>query len=302
MQNPLMVSCNRNAGEAGRICALFLLLLFSLMHPQVIACQAPSGENGNPQSTEEVRIVDAKVGLAKEVLSVIVPGSPLQVKPMTDDLLPLIVRLQDTYPHGDAWRYDFEVIGLEHGEFPLMDYLQREDGSAIDDALPRVVIKVESVLAPGQVLPHELSPLGVRRLGGYRVLMWAAMILWASVLVWMIFFMGRKKQLTVEEQTALTFADYLRPRVAAAQAGSLSSDEYAELERMLTSYWRKRLHMEDREMAESLRALKQHSEAGPLLTALENAMHAPISDKNIAWSELLRPYEQIQFDESASEG
>jgi hypothetical protein len=80
--------------------------------------------------------------------------------------------------------------------------------------------------------------------------------------------------------------------VEAAAAGELGPEGQAQLERLLTGYWRERLALPELRMAEAVMRLKAHAEAGELLRALERWLHRPGGISATEVSVLLEPYRQ----------
>jgi hypothetical protein len=82
----------------------------------------------------------------------------------------------------------------------------------------------------------------------------------------------------------------LRPLVEAAARGELSIEEKAQVERLLTGFWREKLRLPEQRMADALAELKAHTEAGALLRALERWLHRREGASAEQISSLLAPY------------
>jgi hypothetical protein len=78
--------------------------------------------------------------------------------------------------------------------------------------------------------------------------------------------------------------------VEAAAAGRLAGPDRARLELGLTAAWRRRLRLDDLPPAELYARLRAHPEAGPLLTGLEQWLHAPDAGRGVDLGALLAPY------------
>ena len=89
---------------------------------------------------------------------------------------------------------------------------------------------------------------------------------------------------------APTFAERLRPLVERAADGKLGVEGQAQLERLLMGYWRERLQLPEQRMADALRSLKAHPEAGELLRAIEGWLHRPGGIPQQEVARLLHPY------------
>lgn len=236
------------------------------------------------------------VGLSGRILGLVLPGTELEVKPNTDRRTPLIVRILQAWPHGTAFRYDIEFYGLEPGQFDIREYLQRKDGSAVKD-LPAIPVTIKSVLPPGQIKPNPLEAKNTPGLGGYRTWLIAAGVVWTIVLL-VILFAGRggKKGADLAVHKPRTLADHLRPLVESAMSGRSSPTQLAELERSLLVYWERRLHLQHQKPAETIKQLRHHPEAGPLLEQLEIWLHRPANCKPVDVALLLKPYRNIPVD------
>ncbi len=232
------------------------------------------------------------VGALAKITDLVIPGSELEVIPVTDRLQPVFVRLVATYPHGDAFRYDIEYQGMEAGEFDLLRFLRRKDGSPLEGVSP-VRVTIRSQLPPGQVLPHAAEFQWWPRLGGYR--WWAnmAVIAWLAVLAYLIFSLRRPRQAVNSAAAPQSFSELLQSRLEAAARGELRADQYAELERMILAYWKRRLGLARLSAAETIQQIRQHPDAGPLLEQLELSLHQPVGDRQIDIAKLVEPYREL---------
>jgi hypothetical protein len=260
----------------------------------------PRGPGFKPVSEEPTgkmpvpRQSHSTVGMPTKIGQLVLPGTELEVKPIEDRRQPVIVRIVDCYPHGSAFRYDVVYYTLEPGRYNLKDYLRRKDGSPAAD-LPPIPVLVEAVLPPGQVEPHALALGESPWLGGYRLLVVAAVLAWCAGLA-VILFAGRRRRAALVGQAdrPATLADRLRPLVDAALAGTLSAERHAELERLLIGYWRSRLGLEQLAPARMMAVLRDHDEAGPLVRQLEDWLHRPPSTAGpVDVAALLKPYQGI---------
>ena len=220
---------------------------------------------------------------------VIIPGGELEVQAITTFETPVVVRIMDVNRHGSGFRYDLEFYGLEVGNYNLMDFLQRKDGSPMD-ALPAIAVEFKSVLPVGQIKPAALENQQTQGLGGYRILMTLAVIAWVLGLlaIWLLGHSRADKMVATESK--ITFEEQLRPLVESAIAGRLPDSERAKLERMLLNFWRRRLDLQEADPAIAIARLREHEEAGPLLCALEEWLHRPHPPQHVDLSALLKPY------------
>jgi len=239
--------------------------------------------------------VESTVGIPARIEEVVIPAPEMEPIP-ADATSPLVVRSIAVSPHGTAFRYDFEVTGLEPGEFDLARFLRPQDGSAPAD-LPPIPVRIRSVLEAGRVRPHPPAGGDVPSIGGYRALLVAGGIAWLAGLA-AILFVGRKRRRESEDAGARprTLAERLRPLVEAAFEGRLTRADRARLERGLVAYWRRRLGLEERRADEVLPLLREHEEAGPLLRGLEDWLHRPAPAGEIDVAALLTPYRDLPPD------
>jgi hypothetical protein len=198
-------------------------------------------------------------------------------KPL-DDRTPLILRIESIKPTSDGrFVYDFHYLGFEAGRHELSDYLVNPDGSDATE-LRGVMVNVTSILPPdhtGKLNPYMPRPFPW--FGGYRMMLMVFSAVWViGLLAFLWFGRRRKAEVLIEEVLPPpSYAERMRPLVEAAAAGELSANGQAELERLMTGYWREKLELPEQRMADALAALKRHPEAGALLLALERWLHRP---------------------------
>jgi hypothetical protein len=244
-----------------------------------------------PQAEGEAPSVRAQatVGAIGRIDELGLPGSLLRAKPLEDRDLPVVVRIVDSFPHGDAHRYQLSFMALEPGRYDLRDYLERVDGSRVDD-LPEIWVEIVSVLAPGHVPPHVLDA-SWPRVGSYRFWALLALVAWVAGLLAFVLWPKRRSPAEAPPRPALTLAELLQPRLAAAFAGQLDNRQLAELERWVVEFWRRRLGLMDVPPRQALMELRASETAGPLLRQLERWLHSPHRDPNVSLGQLLQPYQ-----------
>jgi len=238
----------------------------------------------------------ASVGVPVTLRDVVLSGPELEVRPVVLET-PVVIRITDVYPHGDAFRYDLVVYGLDPGEYDLTRYLRRRDGSPASELEP-LAFRVTSILPPGQVEPNPLSAGEPPKVGGYTRMLWIAGVVWVLGLAAILFATRRRRMHERRGARPASLADRLRPLVEAAVAGRLSRSDRAALELTLIAVWRKRLALEELGVAEALAQMKAHAEAGPLLTCLEGWLHRPdgAGERDVDLGELLAPYRDLPAD------
>lgn len=231
------------------------------------------------------------IGLESDVVITLDRGDYLP-RPM-DDRTPLILRLDGVKPaENGRFTYSFHYISFEPGSYRLADYLMHPDGSPATD-LGETPIEIKSILPPsfqGELNPFSAKPFP--KLGGYRMVLGGLAVLWLCGLPALIWLGRKKKAALVEEPVvpAPSYAERIRPFVEAAASGTLTASGQAELERLLTGYWREKVAGPEQRMSESLAALKRHPEAGSLLKALERWLHQPGGASKSEIEGLLEPY------------
>jgi hypothetical protein len=271
-----------------------ILLVLNLIIPGALA----SRENHHDDSISS----SSAVGVAGRIEGLVLPGSELQVAPLNDRKLPIMLRVIEAWKHGDSYRYDLEFIGLEAGDFDLGDYLERKDGTALG-ALPAIPVRIRSLLPPGQIIPHDLAS-NLPAVARYRIWILLAAIGWLFGLIWLVAWKRRDTQIAAEGVKPQTFAELLEPRLKAASSGDLSPAQLAELERFIVEFWRRRLQRSDLPLNQAIFQLRQHAQAGPLLKQLEQWIHAPRVRSDHAPSDtdsphlavLLQPYQDFPAD------
>ena len=240
------------------------------------------------------------IGMPARIVDLILPGSPLEVAPIERDA-PVVVRILQTIGHGeDQHRYELEYYCLEAGDYNLAAYLRRTDGSSTDD-LPAINVSVTRQLGTGQVIPNPLVTKKTPRVGGYQTWLVLGGVAWLLGLIG-ILFIGRKR-LTPEQVAAKrrSLAERLRPLVEEAMAGKLTEEKQAELERMLLTYWRGKLNLNDATASEAIVLLRDHETAGKLLRQLEAWLHMPADRREeVDVAELLKPYRDVHSEFGAN--
>lgn len=250
----------------------------------------------SPTPQDPTSHLAAKVGYPGFIEGIVIGGPELSAKPIENREQPIILRIVDMYSHGDGYRYDLEYIGLEPGTFDLADYLQRPGGKPVQD-LPEIKVTIETLLPAGQVEPNQIASGPTRFNSYYLALLLIGGVIWLLGL-FAIFFVGRYRTgRPSAEVKAVTVADRLKPLVEQAVSGKMSVGQQAELERVLVAFWRKKLRL-GHLPADRLRVeLRQHPQAGELLSQIDNWLHRPDPDRNVSVAELLTPYQSLNYDE-----
>jgi hypothetical protein len=241
--------------------------------------------------------VRTTVGMPALVTGVVLPGS--EFEPVDATLKsPVVLRIEHVQKHGTAHRYAIQFTGFEAGEYDLAQFLRRKD--RVDNGeMPKIPVVVEAVREESQHEPNELQPIPAPKLGGYERTMWMLGVAWAVGLLAILFAFRKRAKAAVASERPLTVADRLRPVVARALEGRLEQEGRAELERLLLSVWRRRLSLEHATARDAIVALRAHDEAGALLRALDQWLHAK-DPQPVDVDALLRPYAAIRDDGGAA--
>ena len=232
-----------------------------------------------------------RVGLPLIIEDQYLAGPLLVPVPRRDREPPLVVQILETKPAQEGFRYTFEVQGLDAGTYNLGDFL-REATAESGNSTHKVPVTITTELPPGLPRPADLEPKDVPEIGGYRTVLKVLGVLWVIVLAIIINSFRKKKAARTQVIPPPTVAERLKPLVQKASQESLSTEDQAQLERLLVGHWRERLpELTDQEPAQVLRHLRDHSEASPLILQLEKWLHAPNPDfSSDDLDRLLEPY------------
>jgi hypothetical protein len=240
---------------------------------------------------------EATVGMRAYVEQVVMEGPELVPAP-SSTAAQVVVRVVKTWPHGEHLRYDLEWVGFEEGSYDLTKFLVRKDGTPAD-ALPAILIKVQSLLPGDAFEPSDLDPAAAARLDGYATRQIVVGVMWGIGLL-AILFVGRKWATKPEPlPPPPTLADRLRPMVEHVASGKADNAQKAELERLLVAFWRARLDLGSVRAVDAIMTIRKHEEAGALLRQVEAWLHAPEPPKSMDVAGLLRPYGSVTADSFA---
>lgn len=278
--------------QLARICSGWIPLIRQMVVLIVVGLMVSIGANLVAQ--EKTSKENPTVGAPGDIYQIVLPGTELTAKPLVEGS-PIVIRITDVFPHGDAFRYDIRFHGLEPGTFNLAKWLERKDGSATED-LPEIPVEIQSLLPAGQIQPNALESGWLPRLGGYRVVAIAAVALWLIGLLALIFGGRKSKSEEAAVEKPKSLAELLETRIQDAMDQKMETSQYAELERMLFAFWRKRMKLEGVSTSEAMTAIKQDKNSGPLMIQLEQWMHNPSASRDIDLAELVAPYRDMPVD------
>jgi len=209
------------------------------------------------------------------------------------------LRIATSNPRGKLIYYDLRYTGRVPGEYDLRDFLLTANELPATN-LPPLPISIAGILPEqhnGWLEEQDMRSPAL--FGGYKSIAILAIALWILAL-FVVFRFGRKPKADTNLKPVarpLTFAERIRPLLERAAAGKLTVDEKALLERMLITHWQHRLGLAKKGGDEIIAQLRQHSEAGVLLRALEDWLHRPPGSVTVAVDSVLAPYRNMPAEE-----
>jgi len=225
-------------------------------------------------------------------------GPRLRADPAQTLSSPILARIAQSQPSGDAVFYRIEFIGTVAGSYDLRELLQNEDGSPAT-ALPPLPVNIYTQLPPNHGTDvYGLADPPFTLVGWYREFMAAAVVLWVAIPILIItrrLLRRRVPPISAPVVPPPSLADLLRPLVEAARARAMTIAERGRLELLLYRYWRERLGITRGSQAEVIATLRTHPQAGILLQAVERWLHQPeggdAAEEDVA--SLLEPFSRI---------
>ena len=242
-------------------------------------------------SVQAQQKVETPLGLPTTITDLYIPGTKVEPIPRKDREGSLVIRVIEIKPAADGFRYDLEVYGLDPGEHILSDYLQREDGTSINGLDHSVQITTQHAL-DSLPKPEELTIIPPKKIGGYRLLSIIVGILWTIIFLGILFYKKRPPPTEAPPPPPPTLHEKLNTLVNAASDGSLSKNQQAELERLITGHWKQSApELASLSPSQAIHQLRTHPEASPLILKLEEWLHAPNSSASQAdINQLLEPF------------
>lgn len=235
------------------------------------------------------------IGIKIQINDQIIPGPELEAKPLTNESA-VVLRIKAVYPHGNAFRYDYEYYGLAPGSYDLGDYFQGKNNIALSDQ-PKIPIFFTSSLPKERIKPNPPAEGQLPHFIKYKNILIVGTIFWLSGLLFLIF--GGRKKLNLIKSSARKSpspAEILRPLVEAAKQGNLGKSDQAKLERTLILFWSHRLDLKDETSKVILSKIKSHPEAKPLFKKLESWFHKPEPEEPSDLDALLEPYSEPKIN------
>lgn len=282
-----------------RTCLILVLILAPVIEGKTLA-QYEQGKESH-----EAAKVRVPVGMVGKISQIVIPGGELEAIPNSAPLTKIIVRVAESYRHGDAFRYDLEFTGLEPGRYDLAKYLRHKIPDTSTATLPPIEVEIVSVLEPGRIEPSRPTRPEIADWWTYWTKLNIFVGLWIAGLAGLFHWSNRAKKVetvTTREIAPLSLSQKLKPLVTAACEGTIAPHQRAELESLLIAYWSARSDAcAEISPGQILSMLKQHPEAGPLMAKLEEWLHMPPGQGNASEREiahLLKPYESVPDSEN----
>ena len=233
-----------------------------------------------------------KRGLTGEIMFTY-EGPALQADPHQDLSAPMLLRLERS--ERDPTIYTARFIGSIKGDYDLRSLIVHVDGSAADDVRPIMVHVVSELPAGMETDLFDAADLDVQLDRGYVRTAIMIGLVWLLIPVIVIVRRLMRRKTVVEAAVGPappTLAEQLRPLVEALANRQLSVREEGRLELLLYHYWQERLQPRPADMAECIRQIREHPEAGELLRMVEGWLHRPEghAHKPERLDDLLEPY------------
>lgn len=216
------------------------------------------------------------LGLPASVTDLYIPGSKVEVIPRKNNESSLVIRILETKPAADGFRYNLEVYGLDPGTHKIADFLRYADNKATISNLPATFEVTTQHPLDTLPKPNDPEPVPPKKLGGYKSLIITLGVLWLVIFLLIIFY--RKKQVAdvITENPPPTLHEKLHVLVTSAASGDLTDLERAKLERLVLGHWKQKIpELKNLPPAKALVELRTHPEASPLILKLEEWLHAP---------------------------
>lgn len=224
-------------------------------------------------------------------------GTPLKAKPQLDSDAPIGIRLSTSPSNSQS--YEVRFLGIKEGNYDLLALMEHVDGTEVRDLAP-ILVEIVSMLPKDERSDlFEAAAFQPKVWGGYRLSVCLIGLIWLSIpIVVLVRRSMQAKPIVVAPVVEVppTFADQLKPLVESAAAGTLSVREKGRLELLLVHYWRERISLQGVDMANAIRQLRSHPEAGQLITKVEKWLHqsesagTDLDGSPSSIVELLKPY------------
>lgn len=78
----------------------------------------------------QVSDLQSPLGFPATVTDLYIPGPPVEVVPRRDNESSLVIRILESKPAADGFRYDLEIYALDPGTHRIADFLRRTNTQA----------------------------------------------------------------------------------------------------------------------------------------------------------------------------
>jgi len=270
----------------------------------VNAMSVSAQEHAATARIEGEAVLEANVGMMASIQQVIFPGTELIPRRTDPRTAAVVVRIDAVYPHADGFRYDLTWSAYEPGVHDLAGFLERKDGTSTDE-LPPLKVTATSVLPPDRVAPNAPEPGETASAGGYRTVIWIAVVIWIVGFV-VLLATGRKKSQEESDVTAdspRTRLEAIRQLLQSATAESnFSVADKARLEGLIVGFWREHKQIQELSAPVAIRQLQEDPDAGPLLKTLERWLYDRPQFSSIDVASLLMPLQaMVEHADSSTE-
>ena len=213
------------------------------------------------------------VGMVKR-LKVTLDGELLMAAKV-DDKADAMVRIISTEKTANGFIYDLEFMGLEPGEYNLINYLRKASNGEkadLDEVKVEVGTELNAETWKGELLDFQktvdtLTPW-------YKKLNYLFLAFWVVILMVIIFY-GRKKK--EEDEVEVVQEKSLNEKICdllGSLEGNSTKELWQRIEGLIFQHWYERKNLEGLPMHEAIVKLKADSEAGPFILKLEKGLHS----------------------------
>lgn len=217
----------------------------------------------------------------------------------SEDYPPLQLRIvKRELINDEQQRVTLAWVSNRAGTYTLSDFLHYTDGSQLEVDAEMTAVEAFGILpenhdgaihsvAASYNKPGLLYSTWLKMLGG----------LWAIGLIGLIIVTRgrRRKQTTMVPVVSISLAEHLRKLLRAADNKRISDSERATIERLIYTYWQRKLGLQKRPVQEAIPAMRADTEAGSALRDLDALFHRPDAKPDI--DQVLAPYRQCSLAE-----
>lgn len=186
----------------------------------------------------------------------------------------LSVRIASTERTADGFRYDLRYMAFGPGEHNIGKSLVGPDGKS-PTARPEFNVSVAALIPEkysGQLFATNNSKIDLHT--NYTLLMSLAWTLWAALLLPLIFYGKDWRSSVSVARPEPSITERLRALLKQATTSNLTPAQQADVEQLLLAFWSRRLNLSEERLSETIEQLRQHPQAGPQWSSVEQWFHA----------------------------